>query len=70
MKKEFPVNETKRLILRQATKADAGDMYEYLSDIEVVKPRGLEPCQAVNEVWAEIEWYQSFTKRVQELDGS
>ncbi|AOH54615.1 alanine acetyltransferase [Peribacillus muralis] len=62
MKKEFPVIETKRLILREATKADAGDMYEYLSDVDVVKPMGLEPCQAVNEVYDEIEWYQSIYK--------
>ncbi|WP_285767060.1 GNAT family protein [Peribacillus sp. SI8-4] len=62
MEKGFPVIETQRLILREATKADAGDMFEYLSDIDVVKPMGLEPCQTVHEVLDEIEWYQSIRK--------
>nr|WP_232732329.1 hypothetical protein [Bacillus sp. mrc49] len=32
-------------------KADAGDMLDYLTDIEVVKHMGLEPFQTVDEVW-------------------
>ncbi|CAH0267272.1 Putative ribosomal N-acetyltransferase YdaF [Peribacillus sp. Bi96] len=59
MGKEFPFIETKRLILREVTKADAGDMFTYLSDTDVVKPMGLDPCQTVNDVWDEIKWYES-----------
>ncbi|WP_340373340.1 GNAT family protein [Peribacillus sp. FSL E2-0218] len=62
MENKFPVIETKRLILREATKADAGDMLDYLTDIEVVKHMGLEPFQTVDEVWEEIGWYQSIRK--------
>jgi ribosomal-protein-alanine N-acetyltransferase len=55
----FPKLETKRLILREATKEDAHDMLAYLSDIEVVKHMGIDPCQTIKEVNEEIEWYQS-----------
>ncbi len=59
MEKEFPLIETQRLILREVTIEDAGDMFNYLSDIDVVKPMGLDPCQTVNDVWDEIKWYES-----------
>ncbi|WP_144552838.1 GNAT family N-acetyltransferase [Peribacillus simplex] len=59
MEKEFPLIETRRLILREVTIEDAGDMFKYLSDIDVVKPMGLDPCQTVNDVWDEIKWYES-----------
>lgn len=47
------------MILREVTIEDAGDMFKYLSDIDVVKPMGLDPCQTVNDVWDEIKWYES-----------
>jgi [ribosomal protein S5]-alanine N-acetyltransferase len=59
MLKEFPIIETERLILREATKADADDMLTYLSDPIVVKHMGLEPFQSVEDVFDEIGWYQS-----------
>ncbi|NYF25382.1 GNAT family N-acetyltransferase [Sporosarcina sp. JAI121] len=59
MEKEFPVIETRRLILREVTTADANDMFTYLSDKDVVKPMGLFPFQTVKDVWDEISWYQS-----------
>ncbi|TQR17945.1 GNAT family N-acetyltransferase [Psychrobacillus soli] len=59
MKTEFPVIETKRLILREVTTDDANDMLTYLSDENVVKPMGLEPFQTVEDVWDEISWYKS-----------
>lgn len=59
MKKEFPIIETERLMLRQVTTTDAADMFDYLSDEDVVKPMGLDPFQTVKDVWDEIEWYTS-----------
>ncbi|MBN8191829.1 GNAT family N-acetyltransferase [Bacillus sp. NTK074B] len=62
MKKEFPIIETERLILREVTTEDANDMFNYLSDKEVVKHMGLEPFQTVKDVWDEINWYNSIFK--------
>ncbi|MDR0139554.1 GNAT family N-acetyltransferase [Metabacillus idriensis] len=59
MKKDFPIIETKRLILREVIVDDAEDIYSYLSDQDVVKHMGLEPCQTVEDAWDEIKWYQS-----------
>ena len=59
MKNKFPIIETKRLILRQVTTEDATDMFDYLSDQDVVKPMGLDPFQTVKDVWDEIRWYTS-----------
>ncbi|MDQ0879425.1 GNAT family N-acetyltransferase [Peribacillus sp. V2I11] len=59
MEKVFPLIETPRLILREVTIEDAGDMFKYLSDTDVVKPMGLDPCQTVNDVGDEIKWYES-----------
>ncbi|MDQ7863805.1 GNAT family protein [Peribacillus frigoritolerans] len=66
----FRLLKTKRLILREVTLEDAGDMFKYLSDTDVVKPMGLDPFETVNDVWDEIKWYESiFEKRFRELDG-
>ncbi|KAB7709080.1 GNAT family N-acetyltransferase [Bacillus aerolatus] len=62
MEKEFPIIETRRLILREVTTEDANDMFNYLSDKNVVKPMGLVPCQKVKDVWDEIRWYKSIYK--------
>jgi [ribosomal protein S5]-alanine N-acetyltransferase len=59
LKKEFSIIETNRLILRKVTKEDAGDMFKYLSDKEVVAPMGLAPFQTEKEVWDEINWYKT-----------
>ncbi|MCL6571180.1 MAG: GNAT family N-acetyltransferase [Bacillus sp. (in: Bacteria)] len=56
---KFPIIETNRLILREVTFEDATDMLNYLSDKEVVKPMGLDPCQTVKDVLDEINWYKS-----------
>lgn len=63
MEKEFPVIETKRLILREITPDDANDMLKYLSDKDVVKHMGLEPFQTTNDVGDEIDWYQSIYEK-------
>ena len=62
MKKEFPVIETSRLVLRQVTTEDAADMLNYLADPDVVKPMGLDPFQTEKDVWDEIDWYQSIVE--------
>jgi [ribosomal protein S5]-alanine N-acetyltransferase len=62
MIKEFPVIETKRLILRKVTAEDAEDMLTYLSDKDVVKHMGLEPFQTVKDAEDEISWYESIVK--------
>ncbi|MEK4916126.1 GNAT family N-acetyltransferase [Bacillus sp. FSL E2-8887] len=59
MEKEFPIIETRRLILRAVTTEDANDMLKYLSDKDVVKSMGLIPFQIVKDVWDEIGWYKS-----------
>jgi ribosomal-protein-alanine N-acetyltransferase len=59
MEKEFPIIETRRLILREVTTDDAKDMLNYLSDKDVVTPMGLEPFSTVKDVWDEIRWYKS-----------
>lgn len=59
MEKGFPIIETSRLILRKVTTDDADDMFNYLSDKDVVEPMGLEPCKTVKDVWDEISWYKS-----------
>ncbi|MCM3596186.1 GNAT family N-acetyltransferase [Metabacillus idriensis] len=59
MNKDFPIIETKRLILREVTLDDAEDIYSYLSDQNVVKHMGLDPCQTVEDAKDEIKWYQS-----------
>ncbi|MEI5906327.1 GNAT family protein [Bacillus spongiae] len=57
--KEFPIIETERLYLRAAAKDDAKDMLIYLSDAEVVNHMGLEPFKTIEDVWDEINWYNS-----------
>jgi [ribosomal protein S5]-alanine N-acetyltransferase len=59
LEKAFPVLETDRLILREATEEDANDMYVYLSDQLVVKHMGISACETPEEVLGEIEWYKS-----------
>ncbi len=60
---EFPIIETERLILREVATEDAIDMYEYLSDKDVVKHMGLEPYKSSKEVLnEEIKWYKSIVE--------
>ena len=58
----FPILETERLILREATEEDAKDMFVYLSDQLVVKHMGISACESVEEVLDEIKWYKSIYK--------
>jgi [ribosomal protein S5]-alanine N-acetyltransferase len=69
LKKEFSIIETNRLILRKVTREDAGDMFKYLSDKEVVAPMGLAPFQTEKEVWDEINWYKTIYDEGTGLDG-
>ena len=55
----FPVLETKRLVLRKVTKEDANSIFNYLSDVDVMKYYGLEPFKSINDCLEEIDWYQS-----------
>ena len=59
MASRFPILETERLILREVTTEDAGDIFKYLSDKDVVKPMGLAPFQTEKDVLDEISWYKS-----------
>ncbi len=59
MVNEVPKIETNRLILRDVTSDDAEDMFNYLSDGEVVKHMGLPPSQTIADVLDEIKWYTS-----------
>jgi [ribosomal protein S5]-alanine N-acetyltransferase len=56
---DFPIIETKRLILRKAVPEDAQDMLKYLSDQEVVKHMGLNAFQSIEDAMNEIQWYDS-----------
>lgn len=49
------IAETGRLILRRYTKEDLHDLYEYLSDAEVVKFEPYKP-QTIDEVKENLEW--------------
>lgn len=49
------VLETDRLILRRFCKGDLQDLYEYLSDEEVVKHEPYKPM-GINEVEENLEW--------------
>ncbi len=69
MVKHFPVIETKRLILREVTIEDANDMFNYLSDKDVVKHTGLKPSKTVEDVWGKLDGINLYTKKEQALDG-
>ncbi|UOE93236.1 GNAT family protein [Alkalihalobacillus sp. LMS39] len=60
--KDFPSLETERLHLRKITKEDARSMFTYLSDADVMKHYGLAPFQSLEEVYDEIDWYDSLWK--------
>ena len=47
--------ETDRLILRRYCKEDLQDLYEYLSDEEVVKHEPYKPMD-INEVEGNLDW--------------
>ncbi|MFJ8236328.1 GNAT family N-acetyltransferase [Ureibacillus sp. NPDC094379] len=57
--REFPVLETERLVLRRITEADAGNVFTYLSDEEVMNYYGLAPFQKIDDALAEIDWYDT-----------
>ncbi len=49
------IAETKRLILRRYIKEDIQDLYEYLSDTEVVKYEPYKPL-TLDETYENLEW--------------
>ncbi|SDY18000.1 GNAT family N-acetyltransferase [Thermoactinomyces sp. DSM 45892] len=61
--KTFPVLETERLVLREVTPADAGDMLIYLSDPDVMKYYGLAPFESEQDALDEIAWYSSIFQK-------
>ncbi|TYS16390.1 GNAT family N-acetyltransferase [Rossellomorea vietnamensis] len=58
MKRNFPVLDTSRLILRETIQSDTADMLSYLSDSEVVKYMGLAPFQSMEDALDELNWYR------------
>lgn len=65
----FPVLETERLVLREVTNKDAQQIFDYLSDEEVMKYYGLEPFKTIDEALDEISWYQSLFNQKKEFAG-
>lgn len=59
MTKNFPTLETGRLVLREVNEQDKNDIFQYLSDEDVMKYYGLSPFTSVSEVVEEISWYKS-----------
>ena len=55
MQEKILIAETDRLILRRYTKNDLQDLYEYLSDSEVVKYEPYKPM-SMQEVEGNLEW--------------
>ena len=55
MKDKMIIAETERLILRRYTKEDLQDLYEYLSDKEVVKYEPYKPL-TFDETKENLEW--------------
>ena len=55
MSKMKIIIETDRLILRRYCKQDLQDLYEYLSDEEVVKHEPYKPMD-INEVKENLDW--------------
>lgn len=55
MENKITIAETERLILRRYNKEDAQDLYEYLSDSEVVKYEPYKP-QTFDETCKNLEW--------------
>ena len=77
--KNFPVIETKRLILRELTIDDANDVFDYFSKEEVVKYYDLEKFTKINQVKKLIEQFNStddrirwglFSKKAKKIIGS
>lgn len=55
MQEKIIIAETDRLILRRYTKGDLQDLYEYLSDSEVVKYEPYKPM-SIQEVESNLQW--------------
>ena len=49
------ISETERLILRRYQKSDLTDLYEYLSDPEVVRYEPYKPM-SMNETESNLDW--------------
>lgn len=53
----FPIIETERLILTEIKKEHAEDMFQYLSDPEVMKYYGISPFTTIQDALGEMDWY-------------
>ncbi|MBD3860662.1 GNAT family N-acetyltransferase [Bacillus sp. 28A-2] len=58
----FPTIHTERLILKQATMADAEDMHLYLSNETVCRYMGIDAHQSIEETKEEVDWYNQIFK--------
>lgn len=63
LNQEFPVLETKRLILRELVKSDVEDLFEIFSSDEVMKYYGMFPIESQEELLKVIE---NFSKGFEE----
>lgn len=55
---EFPVLETKRLILREITEEDTNDLFINFSSAEVMKHYGSEPLETIEEARGLVHSFQ------------
>ncbi|MCW4682266.1 GNAT family N-acetyltransferase [Bacillus pumilus] len=58
----FPTIHTERLILKQATIADAKDMHIYLSNETVCRYMGIDAHETIEDTKGEIKWYDNIFK--------
>ncbi|AZV54876.1 N-acetyltransferase [Bacillus pumilus] len=58
----FPTIHTERLILKQATIEDAGDMHIYLSNETVCRYMGIDAHESIEDTKGEIKWYDNIFK--------
>jgi len=59
----FPILETKRLVLRQITMADAEDLYSFLSDREVMRYYDCEALSSMDEARSLIQRYSDWFEK-------
>lgn len=58
----FPTIHTERLILKQATIADAKEMHIYLSNETVCRYMGIDAHETIEDTKEEIKWYDNIFK--------
>ncbi|MCR6106461.1 GNAT family N-acetyltransferase [Salipaludibacillus agaradhaerens] len=59
----FPILETKRLLLRNIINEDAKNILHYMSDEDVMQYYGLAPFKSLDDAFEEISWYQTLLNK-------